>query len=207
MKRILSLVGASGLALLATTQTYADIVFNINQVGPDVVVTGSGSANLNDLTLDWTGGEYSEMLPSVAVLVIGRWATAEEQMRDRYSGVITGPSAFGTGVHTWPTSSSGDHFGIWGAWSYLNVPYGYTSGSPLSGSSTWESTTISDLGLDVGTYTWTWGSGANADSFTLNVAAVPEPGQLAVMGLMSLGVAGVAVRHCWKKRAASSPGK
>jgi hypothetical protein len=207
MKRILGLIGAGGLALLANTQTYADIVFNIDQVGPDVVATGRGSANLNALTFDWRGGEYSEMRPDVAVLVIGQWATAEEQMRDRYIGDITGPSSFGTGGQTWPTLSSGDHFGIWGAWSSLIVPVGYTSGSPLLSSSTWANTTIGDLGLDVGTYTWTWGSGANADSFTLNVSAVPEPGQFAMMGLMSLGVGGVAVRHCWKKRAASSPGR
>jgi hypothetical protein len=206
MKRILSLIGASGLALLATTQTYADIVFNINQVGPDVVATGYGSANLTALTFEATWGEYPMVYAGAACLIVGG-----TDVHDRYTS-LTGPSAFGTGGQINPDrlgywfNSSGDHFGIaWG--NRLSVPEGYTSGSPLSGSATWANKTISGLGLDVGTYTWTWGSGANADSFTLNVNAVPEPGQLAMMALMSLGVGGVAVRHCWKKRAASSPGK
>jgi hypothetical protein len=57
----------------------------------------------------------------------------------------------------------------------LNLPNGYVSGSPLSATSTYTSQTFASLGLTPGTYTWTWGSGPTADSFTVQIGAVPEP--------------------------------
>jgi len=39
----------------------------------------------------------------------------------------------------------------------LVLPTGYTSGSALTTSETWNNTTLAGLGLTDGTYTWTWG--------------------------------------------------
>jgi len=52
----------------------------------------------------------------------------------------------------------------------IAVPDGYTSGNALNGSSTWNSTTLTDMGATVGTYQWTILSG---DTITLTVGAVP----------------------------------
>jgi hypothetical protein len=61
----------------------------------------------------------------------------------------------------------------------LKVPAGYVSGSPLSGTSTWSSSTFDSLGMTKGTYVWSWGAGAlgAGDTLTLIVDAdaVPEP--------------------------------
>ena len=49
------------------------------------------------------------------------------------------------------------------------VPSGYTSGSFISGTTTFNSTTLATLEATPGTYTWSWGSGANASSIILQV--------------------------------------
>jgi hypothetical protein len=63
------------------------------------------------------------------------------------------------------------------------VPPSYMSGSLLSDTSTYDNQTFVSLGVTPGTYEWTWGSGADADSFTLDVPAVPEPASIALLAL------------------------
>jgi hypothetical protein len=77
-------------------------------------------------------------------------------------------------------------------------PTGYVSGNALSGTSTWDSTTIDGLGLTPGSYTVTWGTGSNADSITVNVgpAPAPEPGTLCLLG----AGAAALVLGCLRKR-------
>jgi hypothetical protein len=65
--------------------------------------------------------------------------------------------------------SQADDFG-----NQLYVPHGYTSGTSLMDSATYDTTTFSVLGATPGTYEWTWGSGAN-QNFTLQIGAVPAP--------------------------------
>jgi hypothetical protein len=79
----------------------------------------------------------------------------------------------------------------------MHVPSGYTSGSSLSDSDTFDSTTISALGLTPGTYTYTWGSGGNADSLTVDIqGAAPEPGTVCLLsvGVLALALNGVRMR-------------
>jgi len=67
----------------------------------------------------------------------------------------------------------------------LFVPHGYSSGTVLSGSLTWNNASFASLGVTRGTYTWTWGTGAE-QSFTLiigNTVNAPEPGALGMFGL------------------------
>jgi len=50
---------------------------------------------------------------------------------------------------------------------------------------TFDNTTLSGLGLTLGTYTYTWGTGADADTYTVQIGAsnaAPEPGSLAILG-------------------------
>jgi PEP-CTERM motif len=68
----------------------------------------------------------------------------------------------------------------------------YTSGTSLSGTDTFDSTSLALLGLTDGTYTYTWGTGNHADSLTINIGAVPEPSTWAMMILGFAAVSFVA---------------
>ena len=54
---------------------------------------------------------------------------------------------------------------------------------PLSGTATWDNTTISGLTLIPGSYTWSWGSGPSLDSFTVNIGV--QAAQLPAVQLRS----------------------
>ena len=109
---------------------------------------------------------------------------------------ITGPTDFGDGAATEASSSTGDTFGYGGLDQDLLLPNGYVSGSFISGTDTWDDTTLAALGLTPGTYNYTWGSGVDG-SFTSNVgiAPVPEPSSLGLMSLVVLAIAFPLLRH------------
>lgn len=174
-----TLLAAATLAL--ATASHAAIVITFQQVGGNIVETGSGSANLTALSLPTATnfrGLVSPTFPEAAVGSSGATAVTT------YSG-ISGPSNFGSGSLTLASSGTGSTFGFQS--NLLVVPLGYVSGTSLSGSSTFNGATFASLGILAGIYTWTWGAGATADSLTVNaIAAVPEPGS-ALAGMLALG--------------------
>jgi hypothetical protein len=187
---ILALVSLLGLAI--TQSAKASFIETINQVGTNVFATGSGTIDLGTLSFRATGNSGGSMQPSQAFIIIGAGAN------DSFGGgtEISGPVSFGGGTLIGASSSSGDPVGIWGVVHALNVPVNYMSGTPLSGSSTYNNATFASLGINPGTYTWTWGTGDHADSFTLQIgpARVPDTGStLPLLGFASLGL--VALRR------------
>src|SRR5262249_2258386 len=82
----------------------------------------------------------------------------------------------------------------------LYVPGGYISGGPVSDSATFNNTTIANLGLTPGTYTWTWGSGAHADSFVVEITPARVPGPVVGAGLPGLIMAGAALLGLWRRK-------
>ena len=184
-----ALIAAATLALATATSSHAAIVISLQQVGANVVETGSGSANLAGLTFfvpALYGGEINPAASGLAALV----GSPANILHDSYIGVA-GPSNFGPGGLTFASSGSGSSFGIFFDSSTLSVmvPQGYVSGTALSGSSTFNAATFASLGITPGTYKWTWGAGATADSLTIQAgpaAAVPEPGS-ALAGMLALG--------------------
>ena len=145
-----------------------------SEVGSNVVMTASGTIDLDGLTLvessvgPFMGGGIG---PTSATFVMG----ANGGYGKTYSGFTTTPSNFGTGGGAAPTSTSGDIFGIFtqGAPPYLLiVPTGYTSGTNISSTQTFTGQTFSSLGLTAGTYTYTWGSGK---SLSVVVGGTPGP--------------------------------
>jgi len=159
-----------------SASTPSGLSVTIVESGGNVVMSASGSLNINDLTLvNPSSGPYGGggIGVTTATFLIG----AAGQSAAEYSGFTTTPSNFGPGGAGAPASSvSGDIFGvIWaGAPPYtLVVPVGYTTGTAISSTQTFVSQTFSSLGLTPGTYTYTWGSGANADSINVVVGGTP----------------------------------
>lgn len=76
--------------------------------------------------------------------------------------------------------------------SVLVVPHDYSSGTLLSDTTTFLDASFASLGLTPGTYVYGWGSGADADTFTIDIGAVPEPSTwaLLLLGFGGLGFAG-----------------
>jgi hypothetical protein len=119
---------------------------------------------------------------------------------DIYTAAISGPSGFGVGAGTFPSSGGATYTGIGrsGSMIVLGVPEGYVSGARLGGFSRYRDTTLSGLGARPGTYTWTWGSGGERDAVVLRVLETPAAdiptlsvwaGWLLMASLLGVGVA------------------
>jgi hypothetical protein len=184
------LASAALLTISIANRAQASVIIDISQVGDNVVATGSGTINTAGLTLLSTAGAATagSMYPSFGNVTLGPAGT--EPGNDLYSG-SSGPANFGSGGNSVATSGTGDI--VFAENGIVGVPQDYTSGSALSGNDTWDSTTISGLGLTPGTYTYTWGSGGNADSLTVNIQSpAPEPGTVC---LLSFGVLGLVLNR------------
>lgn len=176
------------LAFFSTT-TQAGIIINFAQVGNDVVATGSGSANLSGLAL-------FDAFPGAQInldAATGNFRGGSTSMGfARYRFLTIAPTGYGsfnvgfgpgTGDSNFPSSSTGDYFGLTAFNSMLLVPQNYVSGTQLSNTTTWNNRTLANLGLapEGSVFTYTWGSGANADFLTINITAVPEPSSLLLL--------------------------
>jgi PEP-CTERM motif len=181
---------AASLALLAAGASRAStFTVTLAQVGPDVVATGSGSIDLTGLTSFGSGFANNEMYPDHGIIGVGPTAN-----KDQYSGE-SGPFSFGPGGAAFPSTWSGDAVSLEDFGLGIDVPAGYVSGTSLSGSATFASTTLGKLGLTSGTYTWTWNNGT--DDFVIQVPTfrgnTPEPETWALM-LAGVGMLGASLR-------------
>jgi hypothetical protein len=127
--------------------------------------------------------------PQRAELTVGP-GFPNEALGSFYKG-ISGPTFITSTRNTVASSGVGGPAGVVGEFHWLVVPFDHVSGMPLSATATFDNTTISDLGVPPGIYTWTWGSGTHVDSLKL-FAGVPIP-ELGTLGLLTLGAAGLAL--------------
>jgi hypothetical protein len=152
------------------TNAPAGFTATVSQVGPNVVWSGSGSFNLTNLTLNQNiPGVSAGYNAQNAQFIIGPSSNVST-----YSGssFTVHPSSFGGIGSAAVSSTSGSVFGIVQTGGItaprdVLVPQGYVSGTVISGSATFNGTTIAGMGLTSGTYVWGWGSGAGAGSLTL----------------------------------------
>jgi len=176
------ILGWSVLTFCTVFSAKGAVMLTLNQDGPNLVLNGSGAANLAALTSNQSGGCQSfldsNFIEAGALGLCNLW------------GNMSGPASLPvTGVRG-ASSSSGDLIGVedyFGSF-LLIVPSSYVSGSALAGTATF-SGALADVGATPGTYVWTWGSGATADSLTLQVgAAAPEPSTILTLGVALLGI-------------------
>lgn len=182
-------VGFSAAASLPSP-AQAAININVDQVGSDVVATGSG-------TLDLTGLSFVGVSFATAAIggLDGYVGVGDEALVWVFSG-ITGPSSFGYTYGADASFSSGTTFALnaaldGSAWAI--APVGYVSGSDINGTATWVGQSIASLRLKPGTYVYT----APNDTITLDIEAIPgipEPSSWSMM-LLGFGLLGVAVRR------------
>jgi hypothetical protein len=180
-------------ASLFSVQSAQAYTVTLEQMGSNVVATGSGAFNLIGLMLvDSIGSQSPGILPSIADIITGAPLNA-----DQYRGPITGPSSFGSGGLTVASSGNGDFVAMLfngGNVPALFVPVGYVSGTALSDSATYNNLTLGALGVTPGTYVWTWGDGAD-QRFTLQIGSAGVPGvpdggsTVSLLGCALLGLA------------------
>ena len=163
--------------LLACSPAQAVIRLVVEQVGNDVVVTGSGSANTISLNSDGDITDFTNVLTDSQVYA---GPAAFDNGLVKFWNGLSGPQIFGSDPDVTENpeqaTSTGQLFGIKAGSAQLVLPLGYISGASLSGTSTFTSRTLAQLGFTSGQVTtWSWGSDTTADSLSLEVSPVPAP--------------------------------
>ena len=184
---ILALVSLLGLGITQSAEAYN---VTLEQVGADVVATGSGAFNLMGLDFFASGVANGFGVSAInGTIVMGSGVNTGV---DTYNG-FTGPTSFGSGGDFFANTGSGDFVAIQGfLGGHLYVPHDY-AGAALSDSITFNNSNFATMGLTPGTYVWSWGDGAN-QNFTLQIGSVPDGGStVSLLGFASLGL--VALRR------------
>ena len=164
-------------SLLSVRPAQAGYTVTLQQVGPNVVATGTGVINLTGLTVSGSFSRDPQIDPCFcqdegsASIYTGPTSSSV----NRYFGA-RGPRSFGSGPFTSASSGSGDMVGITTTifGDILWVPTGYVSGTALSDMAIYSGATLAKLGVTPGTYVWTWGAGAN-QNFTLKILSAMLP--------------------------------
>ena len=156
------------LALLVSGgDARAGTIITFEQVGANVVETGSGAIDLTGLTLGGTTSGNAGTAPSFATTTLG----PPSSTADSYYKGVTGPSSFGTrALSFFPAPGTEIDLESVKHWNEFEVPSGYVSGSALSATDTYDNTNLNTMGLTPGTYTYTWGTGAD-QSLTVQIVS------------------------------------
>ena len=158
-----------------TLQIGPSSVFDITiqQVGNDVVVSGSGNINTSFLTQSCSSCAIAPSGIEPSQMTIIQDSTSFNQI---FTGTtFSGDTNFGFGSFSTATSGSGDNFGMYynislGLWGIM-VPPTYTSLDNLSFTTTYSNKNYTNLGIDVGTYSVSWFGG----EINIEVIAAPTP--------------------------------
>ena len=186
----LVVVLAAAVALAGSLARPADaaVIIDVTEIGGDVVAVFSGSLDTTGLVFANNVQTPAGVNPGFGFIGVGAAA------RTFFDG-INGPSSFGPGGFLEADSAFGDYFAIATNGTRLGFNLGYVSGSDLSGSATWNTSSFTSLGMTPGTYVWTLPS---QDTVTLNIGIepIPEPASLAIFGLGAAGLALLRRRNC-----------
>jgi hypothetical protein len=183
MLRLFALSAVLSLSLSMKVVAKSEIF--IYESGSDVAVSAEGTVDLSGLSLEAPLGAGADALSDNGLSPGGPQSPAVT-VGSPGGGVlfycgVAGPASFGSGSTVTTSVGSGDLWGLYGFPSGATdvapgticflLPDGYTSGAFLSGTTTYENTDLTALGLTKGEYVYTWGS----DKLTLIVGARPGP--------------------------------
>jgi len=150
----------------SATPTIQGLFFTIQEVAPDVVLSGTGTADLSSLNfVDSFSGFGSGIRPST-----GQFSVGSGGNYSTYSGSTFNPIPFGSGFLPINADiSTGNNFGIDG-FGNLVVPLGYVGGA-LNGTGTFTATTLATLGVTVpgGPYLIQWGASGASETINFQV--------------------------------------
>ena len=175
---------------LFSVQPAQGYTVTLQQVGSNVVATGSGPINLTGLAFVGPFGPAPGIRGNPAYIMAGAGAGSGAGGVDGYRG-FTGPASFGSGGFFAANTSSGDFVGI-NIPGGLFVPNGYVSGAALSDSMTVNNATFASLGVTPGTYIWSWGTGLPNQNFTLIIGGVGVPDGGTTISLLGCALLGLA---------------
>jgi hypothetical protein len=188
--RMLGLLAA--VVILSAVEAQASLIFTLQEVDDDTIMTGSGTFDLTGLTPKNTF-TIDPQIGAKSFFLVG----AKGQTFREYDGSVTGPTSIGPGdFHTALASSgTGDLFGL----SFMNagigalaLPIGYVSGQALFGTAFYDHVGLLPGGITPGTYVWTFGNGETVTLDAIGRETVPEPTTLA---LVATGILGLASRR------------
>jgi hypothetical protein len=197
-------IAAAGVVLPA----HAGFIATMQQVGGNVVVTGTGSFDTAGLIPGSPAAPSSTAVidPSTNVVLLGGGGT-----NNLFTGLTHGSATFGSGGLTNASSTSGAVLGIGFSAGFapntLYLPNGYVSGTSVSDTTRFSGATFTSLGVTPGTYVWSWGSAANGDfdTFTLQIGSpVPEPASALLFGLPVVATL-LARRSATRERSIATP--
>lgn len=180
-------MAVAACAVLAPLAAQAGMVFSFQQVGADVVLTGSGNYDLSGASLIGGGLQDGFVNPMGGLAVGGPFSPVDVYALTANSG------AFGTGGFLNGGPDVGNVFGLdfVTVGGFITVPQGYVSGTALSGSTTFANQTFATLGLTAGSYQYAIPN----DTVTVTIpGSVPEPASLALIALAA-GAAGITRRR------------
>jgi hypothetical protein len=178
-------IAVTSLFSVRPAQAYT---ITLQQIGSNVVATGSGPINLTGLIFEDNGIGGNSHIRAIH----GNILTGLQSDTDIYRG-FTGPANFGSGDLFFANTSSGDFVGINDFTGFIFVPRDYVSGAALSDSMTFNNATFASLGVTPGTYVWTWGTGLTNQNFTLVIGAAGVPDGGSTVSLLGCALLGLAV--------------
>ena len=163
----------------------------MEQVGSNVVATGSGAFNLTGLTFITSVDDNNPGIAAQLGLIdTGPFATSNDVPLPQG---FTGPTRFRERGPLLAQHCQRRLCRNFRAFSLqLFVPLNYVSGAALADSMTFNNATFASLGATPGTYVWTWGTGLPNQNFTLIIggAGVPDAGStVSFLGFALLGLA------------------
>jgi hypothetical protein len=179
-------IGVGLVLLAAASASQAVYTININQVGPDVVMSGSGSINTSSFS---SVGLIGPCLLGDGFIGTNALCVGSDTNGDWYPGALSPGISLPSVVPTAGSSSLGPNVFLLGTELYL--PANYISASLIANQTTFAGTTLAAIGLNVGTQTLFVPSG---DEIIINVglappaapASIPTLGEYALLGLSSL---------------------